>query len=88
MLYYRADQSGENTESDDIMVTVQRCPLCSGLNQCAVAAGTEPSGCWCFSRGANIRELLREHEELAEHYSRQTSCICSVCVSQLSSEHS
>ncbi|UXD86995.1 cysteine-rich CWC family protein [Thalassolituus hydrocarboniclasticus] len=64
----------------------QCCPLCGGQNQCAVAAGTEPSACWCFSSGVSIRELLRQRPDLEEHYSRQTSCICSACVSRLMSE--
>jgi len=32
----------------------QCCPLCGGLNQCAVAAQTEPSACWCFQTEVSL----------------------------------
>ncbi|MCA6059524.1 cysteine-rich CWC family protein [Thalassolituus sp. ST750PaO-4] len=66
----------------------QRCPLCGGLNQCAVAAQTEPSACWCFQTEVSLSKLLHQQADLPENYSRQTSCICPDCASRLISEHS
>ncbi|WP_420864291.1 cysteine-rich CWC family protein [Thalassolituus pacificus] len=81
-----SDVSVKSVESRSDGADEQRCPLCGGLNQCAVAAQTEPSACWCFQADVSLTELLRQQADLPGDYSRQTSCICPGCASRLISE--
>ena len=49
-----------------------RCPLCGGTNDCAVAQGR--GNCWCFSRPIPDEVLERIPTE-----AREQACVCTSC---------
>ena len=51
-----------------------KCPLCGGDNQCAVAAGEPAENCWCMT--ATISEAALEALPAEE---RGVRCICPAC---------
>ncbi|MEM8607674.1 MAG: cysteine-rich CWC family protein [Myxococcota bacterium] len=51
-----------------------RCPLCAEPNQCAVAAGQDPSTCWCMTATMDPDALARIPVE-----AQGLVCICPSC---------
>jgi len=51
-----------------------RCPLCSGANQCAMAANPDATHCWCFDVTIATEALERVPVE-----ARGVACICLDC---------
>lgn len=86
MSCFPADKAAvQSAEGEAARLYEQHCPLCGGLNQCAVAAQTEPSACWCFQMDARLSECLRQRADASDDYLRQTSCICPGCASAVMS---
>jgi len=50
------------------------CPACGQPNQCAVAAGADPQGCWCMHTPVSPAALARLPAQ-----ERGQRCICPVC---------
>jgi hypothetical protein len=59
-----------------------KCPLCAGDNDCAIAAGRAAQTCWCMTVDipAALLETLPEDE-------RGVRCLCSKCVSDRRTEN-
>lgn len=53
-----------------------RCPLCGDGNECAVAAGRDPSGCWCMTATMDAAALAAIPEK-----AQGRVCICAKCAS-------
>ncbi|MEM7437043.1 MAG: cysteine-rich CWC family protein [Myxococcota bacterium] len=51
-----------------------RCPLCGEANECAIAAGRDPSSCWCMSAVMDAGALARIPAE-----AQGRVCICARC---------
>ncbi|WP_373091352.1 cysteine-rich CWC family protein [Zhongshania sp.] len=50
------------------------CPLCGQNNQCAAAAGSELSNCWCMA--ATLDTAAKQH---AASLTGPQRCICAAC---------
>ena len=63
--------------SDSHAIDPCRCPLCGGLNHCAMAQPepAEHTPCWC-TRAQFSAQLLQQVPEAA----RDKACICAECV--------
>ncbi len=53
-----------------------RCPICGGLNECAMAAGK--TECWCANVTISEQALARVPEE-----AKGKVCLCAKCASVL-----
>ena len=53
-----------------------RCPLCSGLNECAIASpdGVDPQSCWCMTAYISPQALARIPPEQVNR-----ACLCPRC---------
>ncbi|WP_159239072.1 cysteine-rich CWC family protein [Zhongshania aliphaticivorans] len=51
-----------------------RCPLCEQENQCAVAAGSEPSRCWCMTT-----KIDEQAKRRAASSGTEKRCLCQQC---------
>ncbi|MBB5188161.1 MULTISPECIES: cysteine-rich CWC family protein [Zhongshania] len=51
-----------------------QCPLCGQNNQCAVAAGSAPSNCWCMT--ATLDTAAKQQ---AASLAGPQRCICAAC---------
>ncbi|MDF1693055.1 MAG: cysteine-rich CWC family protein [Zhongshania sp.] len=67
MLSSQAPLTGPNTSA-------AQCPLCGQDNQCAVAAGSEPSNCWCMA--ATLDTAAKQQ---AASMAGPQRCICAAC---------
>ena len=61
----------------------QHCPICGGLNQCAVTLNAQAQDCWCFASEVVITPAMRAK---ARAQNKQASCICPACVRRLSEQ--
>ena len=50
------------------------CPACGQPNQCAMAEGADPQGCWCMQTPVSRAALARLPAQ-----ERGQRCICPVC---------
>ena len=50
------------------------CPACGQPNQCAMAGGADPQGCWCMQTPVSRAALARLPAQ-----ERGQRCICPVC---------
>ena len=50
------------------------CPACGEPNQCAMASGADPQGCWCMQTPVSSAALVRMAAQ-----ERGQRCICPVC---------
>ena len=50
------------------------CPACGQPNQCAMAGGADPQGCWCMQAPVSQAALARLPAQ-----ERGQRCICPVC---------
>jgi len=50
------------------------CPACGQPNQCAMASGANPQGCWCMQAPVSRAALARLPAQ-----ERGQRCICPVC---------
>lgn len=57
-------------------VPPERCPLCGGTNECALAADPAAAECWCFTAAISRETLASVPEE-----ARGRACICPRCAS-------
>ena len=57
-----------------------RCPLCSGVNGCELAAGR--ATCWCFETPVAADLVARVPAE-----AQGVACVCKACASPRSAEH-
>lgn len=56
-------------------LTLDRCPLCGGLNHCAMAQDSaEPSDCWCSHAAIDPEALAHIPAEL-----QHKVCLCPRC---------
>lgn len=53
-----------------------RCPLCGGDNQCAVAAGQPPESCWCQNAVISEAALAAVPAEAVNKVCLCPSCGC------------
>ncbi|MBW2940264.1 cysteine-rich CWC family protein [Zhongshania aquimaris] len=50
------------------------CPLCEQANQCAVAAGEDPSSCWCM-----YTVISENAKRTANQQGDSKRCLCKQC---------
>ncbi|GAB7127384.1 cysteine-rich CWC family protein [Silvimonas sp. JCM 19000] len=55
-------------------VDAAHCPLCGALNQCAIAAQTAASDCWCMQAEINPAALAALPQAALER-----ACLCPRC---------
>ncbi|MGI1987718.1 cysteine-rich CWC family protein [Shewanella glacialipiscicola] len=73
----------------DLSVTEsQICPLCQGVNQCAVTLGKGIEDCWCAQQvfpplAALQAQALDEPQVISLQLASTDACICQVCLSLL-----
>ncbi|MCH1930289.1 cysteine-rich CWC family protein [Shewanella sp. A25] len=65
----------------------QTCPLCQGVNQCAVILGGEISDCWCATKVfPPLSELQTKIQALKLSHIlplESSACICQNCLARL-----
>jgi hypothetical protein len=50
------------------------CPICTGVNNCALSNGEQPESCWCMT--------ITIPSELLEKSPDNSRCICEKCVNE------
>ena len=60
--------------SDSNPNDVQTCPLCGGVNQCAVVAGGDIRSCWCsaVTMSEGVVEVIADEK-------KGLICVCADC---------